>query len=79
VNVAEHDIQAALDWVCLTLGALDAISDDLLGLLPWGRALVNLRGLDALLRAGQVELTECVLKHELHIFFQCAQYPQLTL
>jgi hypothetical protein len=54
MNVAEHDIQAALDGVCLTFGAFDAISYDLLGLLPWGRTLINLRGLDALLRAAQV-------------------------
>ena len=57
MNVAEHDTQAALDGVHLTLCALDTISDYLLGLLPWGRALVNLQGLDALLRAAQVELT----------------------
>jgi len=75
VNVAEHDIQTALDGVHLTLGALDAISNDMQRLLPWGRALVNLRGLNALLRVAQVELTERVLKHELHVIFQCAQYP----
>ena len=79
MNVGEHDIQATLDGVSLALGALDAIFYNMLGLLPWGRALVDLRGLDALLRAVHVVLTECVLKHVLHVFFQCAQYPQLTL
>lgn len=69
MNVAEHDTQATLDGIHLTLCALNTISDYLLGLPPWGRALVNLQGLDALLRAAQVELTERILKHELHVFF----------
>jgi hypothetical protein len=34
VNVAEHDIQAALDGISLALGALDAIFYNMLGLLP---------------------------------------------
>jgi len=75
VNVAKLDIQGALDGVSLALGTLDAIFYYMLGLLSWGRALVNLRGLDALFRTELVVLTECVLKHVLHIFFQCAQYP----
>ena len=58
MNIAEHDIQAPLEGVCLTLGALDAISDDLLGPLTLGIALFNLRGLDALLRVVRVKLTE---------------------
>jgi hypothetical protein len=70
VNIAEHEIQAALDRVSLTLGALDAIFDNMLGILPWGRALVSLRGLDALLRVVWVVLTECILKNAFHIFFQ---------
>ena len=75
MNVGEHDIQATLYGVSLALGALDAIFYNMLGLLPWGSALVNLRGLNALFRAVRVVLTECVLKHVLHVFFQCAQYP----
>ncbi len=58
MNIAEHDIQAPLQGVSLTLGALDAISDDFLGLLTLEFALFNLRGLDALLRVIRVKLTE---------------------